>query len=77
MEAPGGEGRRDVAGGNSTRDEEISRRAYEIYLERGEQPGTELEDWLQAERELQHGVISHAQAGWKAEAMTSVVNDER
>ena len=27
-------------------------RAYEIYLQRGEQPGSELEDWLQAEREL-------------------------
>ena len=33
-------------------DEEIRRRAYELYLERGAQPGLELEDWLQAEREL-------------------------
>ena len=32
--------------------EEIRRRAYEIYLGRGEEPGTEIEDWLQAEREL-------------------------
>lgn len=31
---------------------EIERRAYEIYLERGEQPGRDLDDWLQAEREL-------------------------
>jgi hypothetical protein len=31
---------------------EISRRAYEIYLERGSLPGNELDDWLQAEREL-------------------------
>jgi hypothetical protein len=37
---------------HSTREEEIRRRAYEIYLERGAQPGLELEDWLQAEREL-------------------------
>jgi hypothetical protein len=36
----------------STRDEEIRNRAYEIYLQRGGQPGYELEDWLQAEREL-------------------------
>ena len=36
----------------STREEEIRRRAYEIYLERGAQPGLELEDWFQAEREL-------------------------
>ena len=48
---------------NSTRDEEIRRRAYEIYLERGEQPGRELDDWLQAERELEPGVLRRAQAG--------------
>jgi hypothetical protein len=41
----------EVSVGNSARDEEIRRRAYEIYLERGEQPGRELDDWLQAERE--------------------------
>ena len=35
--------------GNSSPDDEIRRRAYEIYLERGDQPGTELDDWLQAE----------------------------
>jgi oligoendopeptidase F len=34
-------------------DEEIRRRAYEIYLERGEQHGRDLEDWLQAEREFE------------------------
>ncbi len=34
-------------------DEEIRQRAYEIYLARGATPGSyELEDWLQAEREL-------------------------
>lgn len=36
----------------STREEEIRLRAYDIYLQRGGQPGYELEDWLQAEREL-------------------------
>jgi Protein of unknown function (DUF2934) len=36
----------------STREPEIRRRAYEIYLDRVAQPGRELEDWLQAEREL-------------------------
>jgi hypothetical protein len=53
----------EVSVGNSTRDEGIRRRAYEIYLERGEQPGHELDDWLQAERELQRGVLRRAQAG--------------
>ncbi len=33
-------------------DEEIRQRAYEIYLTRGAAPGGELDDWLQAEREL-------------------------
>jgi hypothetical protein len=32
--------------------EEIRLRAYEIHLERGGLPGNELDDWLQAEREL-------------------------
>jgi hypothetical protein len=52
-----------VAVGNSARDEEIRRRAYEIYLERGEQPGRELDDWLQAERELEPALVLRAQAG--------------
>jgi hypothetical protein len=47
---------------DSARDEEIRRRAYEIYIERGEHPGRELDDWLQAERELDHGVIWFTQA---------------
>jgi hypothetical protein len=37
---------------HSTGEQEIRDRAYEIYLQRGAQPGFELEDWLQAEREL-------------------------
>ena len=35
-----------------TRDEKIRYRAYELYLERGADPGNDLEDWFQAEREL-------------------------
>ena len=37
---------------HSTREQQIRNRAYEIYLQRGAQPGYEVEDWLQAEREL-------------------------
>jgi hypothetical protein len=33
--------------------EEIRLRAYQIYLSRNRMPGRALEDWLQAERELQ------------------------
>jgi hypothetical protein len=32
--------------------EQIQLRAYEIYLERRGAPGNELQDWVQAEREL-------------------------
>ena len=32
--------------------EQITRRAYQIYLEHGFQPGNELTDWLEAEKEL-------------------------
>jgi hypothetical protein len=51
-----------VSAENPAREEKIRRRAYEIYLERGEQPGREMEDWLQAERELERGVLWLAQA---------------
>jgi Protein of unknown function (DUF2934) len=32
-------------------EEQIRRRAYELYLRRGRQSGLELDDWLQAEEE--------------------------
>jgi len=31
--------------------EQIRRRAFELYVERGKQPGYAVADWLQAERE--------------------------
>jgi len=34
-------------------EDEIRRRAYEIYQQRGNTPGSESEDWLAAEREVQ------------------------
>ena len=37
---------------------EIRGRAYELYLARGEEPGRDLEDWLQAERELANHEIT-------------------
>ena len=33
-------------------EEQIQRRAYELYVERGNQSGSELDDWLQAETEI-------------------------
>ncbi len=34
---------------------EIAKRAYEIYLARGDTDGRDVEDWLQAESELAGG----------------------
>ena len=40
--------------------ERISRKAYELYQQRGEEPGHDIEDWITAERlvheELRHGL---------------------
>jgi hypothetical protein len=33
-------------------EERIRRRAYELYVQRGNQSGNELDDWLQAEEEI-------------------------
>ena len=43
--------------GNALSGEEMRLRACEIYLERGEAPGLELDDWLQAERELEGAAL--------------------
>ena len=34
---------------------EIARRAYELFEERGGEPGREWEDWFRAEREYEEG----------------------
>ena len=36
------------------RKDHIRKRAYELYLARGSAPGRPLDDWLQAEREINH-----------------------
>ena len=38
--------------GRNSAEDRIRLRAYELYLARGEQPGRDEEDWLQAEREI-------------------------
>ena len=43
----------NAAANHEPNHDEIRRRAYEIYLERGSLPGRELDDWLRAERELE------------------------
>ncbi|MBO0910745.1 MAG: DUF2934 domain-containing protein [Acidobacteria bacterium] len=38
----------------------IRLRAYELYVERGSQPGSETEDWLSAEREVLARSLNHS-----------------
>ena len=57
---------KDASGNHSLYNDDIRRRAYEIYLERGGLPGRELEDWLQAEGELKSAALfMRAAAGEK------------
>ncbi len=37
-------------------EERIERQAYELYVQRGNQSGSELEDWLQAEAEVRQNL---------------------
>jgi hypothetical protein len=53
-----------TAWGASTR-EEIELRAHQIYVERGGAHGQDVDDWLQAEREL---IEKYEKTGLKAKA---------
>jgi hypothetical protein len=43
---------KELPSDNLSLEEQIQRRAYELYVERGNQSGSELDDWLQAEAEI-------------------------
>ena len=47
----------DTSANHVRNHDEISRRAYEIHLERGGLPGQELDDWLQAESEFESAAL--------------------
>jgi Protein of unknown function (DUF2934) len=51
--------------GRPTHDE-IELRAYQLYVERGGGDGNDVEDWLQAEREL---VAKHERTSQRAKAV--------
>ena len=46
---------RTIAAGMSEND--IARRAFELYCDRGRQDGHDVDDWLNAERELRDAVV--------------------
>ena len=39
--------------------EDIAHRAYELYVQRGGEPGNDVEDWVRAEKELGAKPISN------------------
>ena len=43
---------KETPAGTVSLEERIRRRAYELYVERGNRSGSELGDWLQAEEEM-------------------------
>lgn len=47
----------DSSGNHALNPDDVRRRAYEIYQERGGLPGRELEDWFQAESELKSAAL--------------------
>lgn len=54
-------GHQPLPGENHPNQDELARRAYELYQARGREPGHELEDWLQAEREVnKHSQVIHS-----------------
>ena len=51
-------------------EERIRQRAYDLYVSRGNQSGSELDDWLQAEQEIQTGeeqFFDVARSAWSIE----------
>ena len=49
-------------GENPLKQDEVARRAYELYQARGGEPGHELEDWLHAEQEVnKNGQVIHSE----------------
>lgn len=52
-------------------EEQIQRRAYQLYVARGNQSGSELDDWLQAEQEVLQTLGSHQQRDWSLDPYIS------
>ena len=50
------------------RKEDIARRAYELYVQRGSEPGKDVEDWIRAEKELNSAGVIGTERAKAAEA---------
>jgi hypothetical protein len=47
-------------------EERTRRRAYELYIQRGSQSGSELDDWLQAEEEIRAAEEEATDWAWRS-----------
>ena len=54
--------------------EKVARRAYERYEARGRQAGRDMEDWLEAERELRQSASSTDTRGGASDGSTARIN---
>jgi hypothetical protein len=44
-------------------EEQIRRRAYELYIDRASQSGSEIDDWLRAEEEIRSNLEQQKEKG--------------
>ena len=54
--------------------EDIARRAYELYLQRGGEQGKDVEDWIRAEKELNSEPVAGPAKTKAAQAGRNMVN---
>ena len=55
--------------------EEIARRAYELYPQRGSEQGKDVEDWIRAEQELSdEPVAGTAKPGLPKQAIAELID---
>lgn len=57
--------------------ERVARKAYELYQQRGEEPGHALEDWLLAERVVQEELRHHPPVSDPILAEEPTIEDDR
>lgn len=57
-------------------EERIRRRAHELWLDRGDRPGSAIEDWLKAEQELQLELLNQEQEQQTPEAARAATHGQ-
>jgi len=55
-------------------EEEVSRRAYELYLQRSGEQGKDVEDWIRAEKELSDEPVAGPAKTGAAQQVVTFVN---